>query len=143
MANAPIEFNDIAQLKNSLQMSNSFFNMDKTIKDLLDTGKIEKITRIRETELDDIAVMFYFGIRHTAILNLLSNPKSKNVYYANIDYNKLEISSILDYVLINLSMRLSHDSKSRIEIENMITALVKNEVEKMLKEKEQGILGKK
>ena len=137
MAKQTIDINDIAELKKQLGFNESFFNMQKTIKELSNTTIIEKITRVNDTENDDIAVLFYFGVRHTAVLNLIKNKNAKNIFYANMNYTDLEVSSMLDYVLINLSLRLSWGGKSRQEFENMITAQVKTEIEKILKENEQ------
>lgn len=132
--NEIIEIENIRDLQQQQQFANTLFNFDKILKEILNTDKIEKISRVDEEDIDNIALMFYFGVRHTAILNI-----SKIVNYPNLQlkYKDLRISSILEYVLINLSVKLSRNSESRIEIKEMITALIKSEAEKLVKELQQ------
>jgi len=113
--------------------SASFFDLQKTINDFIQREKIERITRIRDVELDKICQMFFFGIRHTAFMN----KGRKN--YMTLSYDKLKISSMLEYTLINLSLRLSLSSKSRDELKEVITNMIKAEMKKFKDQDEDDI----
>lgn len=120
------EIEDLQKFFTDLNKQNSFLNFEKTLTNILDSKQIEKLTRIRDVELDNIANMFFWGVKHTSFMN-----KSKKFYYPTLNYNDLKISSMLEYILIHLSLRLSLDGKSRQEIENILTAMIKIEMDKL------------
>lgn len=105
-------------------------DIPELIKHFVQRSKIERLSKVRIQEIDKIAQMLFFGIRHTAFINY-NNKKLTN--YMNIQYNDLKISSILEYTLINLSVRLSEEADSRKDIKDMITSLISKEIE-MIKE---------
>lgn len=89
-------------------------SMHKIIDTLFDKSKLEMITRIRDIELDKLARMLYFGKK-------LSEHKNK-------------ISNLEKFVKLHLALRLSLDSKSREEIAEIFTSLIKTNVELEKKE---------
>lgn len=123
-----LEFNDV---KKMLGYKTDVFDVQSIIQEFIKKSSIERITRIKDVELDKICRLFYFGIKHTAFLN----HKKEFSFTNNVSYQDLKISSILDYVMINLSMRLSLNSKSREELRDVITKLIENEVEKIKEDK--------
>ena len=118
----------------------SMLDLQNVFNDFITKQKVERISRIRDVELDKICRMMYFGIRHTAILNVIIAKKTKTksddfktFNFSNLDYNKIEVSSILEYTMINLSLRLSLDSQSRLELKEIITSLVGIQLQKEIK----------
>jgi hypothetical protein len=74
--------------------------------------------------------MWYFGVK----LSLFQNKKLIIEYYnekCDDEYFKTfyKRSSLEQYVLFNLYFRLSLDSKSRAEIENITTNIIKKNIE--------------
>lgn len=124
-----LEFQDIKKL---LGYKTEVFDIQSIIQEFINKSNIERITRIKDTELDKICRLFYFGIKHTSYLNLNKDFSFTN----NTKYQDIKISSILDYVMINLSMRLSLNSKSREELTAVIVELIKKETENIKKDKE-------
>jgi len=118
----------IEQLKEKLGKSERVLDIKELLDNFLRKQDIDRITRIRDIELDNIARLFFFGIRHTALLN-----KNNTFSYIEFEYKNLEISNILEFVLINLGLRLSLNSKSREELQNIISSLVRVELEKLEK----------
>lgn len=109
----------------------SMLDLQNVFNDFITKQKVERISRIRDVELDRICRLMYFGIRHTAILN-----KDKNFNFSNLKYDDIEVSSLLEYTMINLSLRLSLDSQSRLELKDIITSLIGIQLQKELKEKQ-------
>lgn len=107
-------------------------DIPELIKHFVQKSKIERLSKVRIQEIDKISQMLFFGIRHTAFLN---SDKYKDTNYMNIQYTDLKISSILEYTLINLSVRLSEESESRRDIKEMITSLITKEIDLMRREK--------
>ena len=107
-------------------------DIPELIKNFTQRKRIERLSKVRLPEMDKIAQMLFFGIRHTAFLNY---ERFKHLNYMNILYNDLKISSILEYTLIHLSVRLSEDADSRRDIKEMITSLISKELEIMREDK--------
>lgn len=146
MANQIIDFEDLKNQITDTKPNTSLFNFENTFRNFLDTSKVEKISRIRDVELDKICQMLFFGVRHTAFLNV---SKQSTINYLNLSanqkgkikdietnlYKKLEISYLLEYTIMNLSLRLSLSSQSREELKGVVNSLIKAEMEKMLNTK--------
>ena len=138
---------DIQALKKDFAQTGkttSILDLQNIFNDFITKQKVERISRIRDVELDKICRMMYFGIRHTAILNILIAQKTKTKLddkkkfnFSNLNYNEIEVSSILEYTMINLSLRLSLDSQSRLELKEIITSLVGIQLQKEIKQKEE------
>ncbi len=125
---------DIQALKDEFGTSTkttTMLDLQNVFNDFIKKQKVERISRIRDVELDKICRLMYFGIRHTAILNA-----DKNFNFSNLKYEDIEVSSLLEYTMINLSLRLSLDSQSRTELKDIITSLVGIQLQKELKEKQ-------
>lgn len=124
------EITDLEELKKFIGGGKSLFNIKDTIADFINKSNIDRITRIRDVELDEICRMFFYGIRHSAFL-----IHGKNINISFINYEELTdnymISEILEYVLINLSLRLSLNSESRKELENIATAMIRKEIDRI------------
>jgi hypothetical protein len=120
------------QLKEEFSKSgvSDFSDLQGVLSDFIQKGKIERITRIRDIELDRICQMLFFGVKHTAKLNKKDFFVFSNVQ--ELEYKDLFISSILEYTLINLSLRLSLDSQSRAELKDIVVSLIKSQIEKEL-----------
>ena len=103
-------------------------DIPELISNFVQRKRIERLSKVRIEEIDKIAQMLFFGIRHTAYLNL-NNPQISKINYMNIEYSDLKISSILEYTLINLSVRLSEEANSRKDLKEMITGLITKEIE--------------
>lgn len=128
------EIIDIEALKSEFGGSGkatSMIDLQNVFNDFITKQKVERISRIRDVELDRICRLMYFGIRHTAILN-----SDKNFNFSNLIYAELNVSSLLEYTMINLSLRLSLDSQSRMELKDIITSLVGIQLQKEMKEKQ-------
>ena len=115
------------------QSIDNFRNMKDLILMFLDRKGIDVITRIKEQELDKICNMLH----HTHKISVLRNyyikryEKDTSEYVPELDFkfSKFELCSGEKYVLQNLSLRLSLDGKSREELQTIISALVKTELE--------------
>lgn len=128
------ELKDIKGFFNNLNAKSTFLDFEKTLKAILNSEQIEKLSRIRDIELDNLVNLFYWGVKHTAYLNI--NTK---FYYPKLKFNDLIVSDMLEYILIHLSMRLSLIGESRREIENILTSMVKVEIDKITGNKEKQI----
>lgn len=123
------------------------FNSVKTelkdvLKIILKRKNIDLLTRIKEIELDKICRMYYFGVKLTYYMNKTLLSKENIEKLLKLKSQDLEKylqkyfikSSLEDYVLTNLYLRLSLDSQSRNEIENITTNIIKKNIEEKKQE---------
>ena len=103
------------------------------LQEYLERKNIDLISRIRDVELDKICSMLYHTHNISLKMSLLVNANRDKTKEKDL---KIIMCSGENYVLQNLYLRLSLNSQSRIEIENILVSLIKKEMEQ--KESEQG-----
>lgn len=108
--------------------SKSVFDIEGIIKKFLNRPDIDMITRIRDTELDKICNMLH----HTHKISVLKIKRLSEIKLVDIKNNedvKKNLCTGEIFVLQNLFLRLSLDSKSREELVNMFVSIIRTEIE--------------
>ena len=123
------------ELKTGTDKGMSIQNISEVITKLINKQSIERISRIRDVELDNICRMLFFGIKHTALLN--NDLKLNYAGKQDFELENMEISAILDYTMINLSLRLSLGSESRKELRDVVINMIASQLE-IMKQKIKG-----
>lgn len=129
MTENSIEVLDINDFLKSDKKGDNIINSEKIINTLLDETRIDSITRIRDLELDKISTMLHHTIQISAKYSaaMLMYSENRDIY---IKENKLFICSGYKYIKQNLKLRLSINSRSREEFENIFTTFFKHQIEK-------------
>jgi len=123
----PIMTLEELQKQLNIKKSSAVSDIKEVINAFLNRQDIDMITRIRDTELDKICNMLHHThgisiILNNAFISELGTKYKKEIYIP-------VICSGERYVLQNLSLRLSLNSESRKELENVFISLIKNELD--------------
>ena len=119
---------DIEDIKS--QFNNKFgsiADIKLLLEKYLERKNIDLISRIRDVELDKICNLLHHSHLISIKMNIaiLGSKKFSEVLEKDIKLSSGEL-----YGIRNLSLRLSLDSSSRKEIENILVSLIKKEMER-------------
>lgn len=133
-----LDINDIVGNLNNKSFG-SLGDIQKIISQFINRGDIDLISRIKDTELDNICNMLFqshtLSIKWTLRRLQLKN-KNKKIHEIIISKEDVIISAGEEYALKHLNLTLSLDSQSRTEIKEILISLIKKEIETQYREKE-------
>jgi len=90
---------------------------------LLDRKKLDMITSVKETEIDNITNKLHHGIQYSRMMNRHLGFLDENNKKVDKD-TQLEMCSPHHHVIQNLALRLSLDRESRKEFVKVSTAMI-------------------